>query len=157
LIFETFAQKVLISFIDGVKAVSSPSREKVEQYKVPHPIDDDNNGDFFAYSDPSDSNIMNMEGLVKFFSDLNIDGERVDSLYLLYIMDTEELDRIRFLEYKNMLKKAGASNTRDARHFIDGEVNRINNSESDFKKFMSFIFRGANIDNPMSKYIISEK
>jgi hypothetical protein len=100
---------------------------------------------------------MNMEGLVKFFSDLNIDGERVESLYLLYIMDTEELDRIRFLEYKNMLKKAGASNTRDASHYIKGEVNRINNSESDFKKFMSFIFRGANVDNPMSKYIISEK
>lgn len=90
-----------IYYIDGVKVVSapnrekvvsSPNREKVGQYKVNQPSDEGDNGDFYAYSDPSDSNVMNIEGLVKFFTDLNIDGESVDSLYLLYVMDTEELN-----------------------------------------------------------------
>lgn len=100
---------------------------------------------------------MNIEGLVKFFTDLNIDGESVDSLYLLYIMDTEELNWIRYLEYKNLLQKSGARNAKDARNYVKSEISKINNSESDFKKFMSFIFRGANVDNPMSKYITSEQ
>lgn len=65
---------------------------KPEQFVVKQPSDGDDSVDFSKYADPNDSNVMNVEGLVNFFSDLGIDGESVDSLYLLYIMDTEELN-----------------------------------------------------------------
>jgi len=63
--------------------------------KLQQPVGTDEYSNFDQYSDPSDNNVMSMEGLVKFFADLQIDGESIDSLYLLYIMDTEELNVIK--------------------------------------------------------------
>lgn len=101
--------------------------------KVQQPSIGDDASDFYKYADPNDSNVMNIEGLVKFFSDLNIDGESIESLYLLYIMDTEELNSIKSREYHNLLQKAGAHSAIEAKDFVKSEVKRINESETDFK------------------------
>lgn len=106
---------------------------KPEQFVVKQPSDGDDSVDFSKYADPNDSNVMNVEGLVNFFSDLNIDGESVDSLYLLYIMDTEELNWIRQKEYKNLLNKAAACTASEAKSFVHSEINKINSSDADFK------------------------
>lgn len=68
------------------------------------PSSGDDETDFFKYSDPNDGSVMGIEGLVKFFTDLDIDGDGVDSLYLLYIMDTEQLNVIKSSEYSTLLK-----------------------------------------------------
>lgn len=93
----------------------------------------DDSVDFSKYADPNDSTVMNVEGLVNFLSDLKIDGESVDSLYLLYIMDTEELNIIRYKEYKNLLDKAGCLSASEAQNFVHKEIQKINESETEFK------------------------
>jgi hypothetical protein len=130
--------------------------EKISQYKVMMPCKGDED-EFFTYSDPNDSSMMSLEGVVKFFQDLGIDGESVDSLYLLYIMDTEELQSIKMSEYQGLLEKAKVSSVKDARPFVIKQIEEIKNSDDHFKKFMSFIFRSANVDNPMSKYITADQ
>lgn len=96
---------------------------------------------------------MGMDGLIKFLSDVGIDGEGVESLYLLFIMNTEQLNSIKSSEYNNLLKSAKVYTAQDAKSYIKAELKKVNESEEQFKKFMSFIFKASNVDNPMSKYI----
>ena len=76
---------------------------------------------------------MGIEGLVKFLTDIGIDGDGVESLYLLYIMDTEQLNSIKISEYKNLLNKAHASSAVEAREYVKIEIKKVNESEDHFK------------------------
>ena len=76
---------------------------------------------------------MGMDGLVKFLADVGIDGEGVDSLYLLYIMETEQLNSIKSSEYANLLKKAKVFTALEAKGYIKAELKKVNESEDHFK------------------------
>lgn len=118
-----------------MKGESPYKNHKYEPFQVQQPIDNEEKGspEFSKYADPNDYNVMNIEGLVKFFTDLGIDGESVDSLYLLYIMDTEELNIIKQSEFFNLLSKAGVSSAAKAKNYVRDEIKRINNSEAELK------------------------
>lgn len=107
--------------------------EKITQYKIKQPGNGDDDNDFSKYADPHDYNVMSIEGLVKFFSDLGIDGDGVESLYLLYIMDTEELNIIKYSEYKNLLSKACVHSAVNAKGYVKAEIAKINESQDHLK------------------------
>ena len=87
----------------------------------------------WEYADPNDPSVMGIEGLVKFLTDIGIDGDGVESLYLLYLMDTEQLNVIKISEYTNLLHKAHANSAIEAREYIKVELKKVNESEDHFK------------------------
>ena len=112
----------------NVKITSS----KQTLYKLAQPSPDDFGNDN-EYSDPDDPSKMSLEGIVKFFQDIGVDGESIDSLYLLYLMETEELDSIKMSEYHQLLQKAGVETAKDARKYVKVEVDKVNNSDDHLK------------------------
>lgn len=89
--------------------------------------------EYNIYADEKDPSVMSIEGLVQFLTDIGIDGDGVESLYLLYIMDTEQLNSIKISEYKSLLHKAHANSADGAREYVKVEIKKVNESEDHFK------------------------
>ena len=82
---------------------------------------------------------MEMEGLVQLFSDLGIDGEGADSLYLIYLAKAEDMTTLSGEEFDRLFE--GGQKPASA-------IAALKEDTTALKPILAYLFEALNRENP---------